>query len=260
MTLQEQFQCAGKIAVVTGGAGLYGYAISEALCEAGATVIVASRSDAVFQEKCAGLKERYPIVHERLDLMEEESITQFVQRVTGQYGRIDILVNNAVTPFGGVLETTAAEQWERAMRGNGVAVLSLCQKVAQGMKERRSGVILNISSIWGQVAPDYQAYFDAEMPANPIAYSFLKGGINMLTKALCSYLSPYGIRVNAISPGGIADDTDAESYREVYRKKTPLGRWAQPDDIKGAVIYLCSDASSYVTGANLMIDGGYSAR
>ena len=98
------------------------------------------------------------------------------------------------------------------------------------------------------------------MPPNPIAYSFIKGGLNMFTRSLASAAAPSGIRVNCISPGGIADDSDTDFYRDVYRQKTLLGRWAQPEDIKGAVIYLASDASAYVTGANLVIDGGYTIR
>lgn len=261
MGLEKLFGLTGKIAVVTGGAGLYGYAISEALCEAGATVIVASRSDGAFMEKCAGLVGRYPIFHRRLDMTDPGSVGALIAGIREEYGRLDILVNNAVTtPFGKSLHDTEPADWTSCFENNAVSLLTLCQRAADVMREQKSGVILNISSIWGTVSPDYGAYAEAGQSPNPIAYSFLKGGVNMLTRALASQLAPYGIRVNAVSPGGIADDTDTEIYREIYRKKTPLGRWAEPEDIKGAIVYLCSDAASYVTGENLVIDGGYTIR
>ena len=246
--------------MVTGGAGLYGYAVSEALCEIGATVVVASRSDDAFKEKCAGLAKDYPIYHYKLDLTSEESIGSLVGAVNDDHGRIDILVNNAVTPFGRSLEDTSAEEWKKALEGNVLSLLLLCQKAAAGMAERGGGAILNISSIFGTVAPDYELYREAGMSPNPILYSLVKGGVNMFTRSLASYLAPAGVRVNCISPGGIADETDTELYRTAYTRKTPLGRWAEPEDIKGAVMYLASDASRYVTGANVVVDGGYTIR
>ena len=256
----EMFDCTGRIAIVTGGAGLYGHAISEALCQAGATVIVASRSDKVFNERFTDMKKIHPIYHYKLDLTDVESMKSFVDKAVRDFGGMDILVNNAVTPFGRSIDDTSAFEWTEALNGNVLSLFLLCQMAANDMRKRKKGVIINISSIWGSVAPDYGLYTQANMSPNPIAYSFIKGGINMFTRSLASFLAPDGIRVNCISPGGIADETDTEYYRRAYASKTPLGRWAEPEDIKGAVIYLASDASNYVTGENIMVDGGYTIR
>lgn len=261
MFSEKDFTCEGKVAIVTGGAGLYGWAITEALAGAGATVVVASRSREAFLEKHSSLPAGPKVIHMTLDMTCAESIDELIAKVEADFGGIDILVNNAMTPpFGGSLDDTPMEAWKSALANNGASLLTMSQKAAEAMKKRGGGAIVNISSIWGVVAPDYEAYSKAEMSPNPIAYSFVKGGINMVTRAMASYLASANIRVNAISPGGIADETDAESYREVYRSKTPLKRWAQPEDIQGAVVFLCSDASKYVTGINLPVDGGYTIR
>ncbi len=257
----KDFSCSGKVAVVTGGAGLYGWAITEALAGAGAEVIVASRSKKAFEVKAASLSREAKVRHFALDMTDENSIAALVSAVDKEFGGIDILVNNAMTPpFGSCLDNTPMEDWKTALANNGASLLTMSQKAAESMKKRGGGVILNISSIWGVVSPDYDAYFQAGMNPNPIAYSFVKGGFNMATRAMASYLASSNIRVNAICPGGVADETDAESYREVYRSKTPMKRWAQPEDIQGAVVFLCSDASKYVTGVHLLVDGGYTIR
>ena len=256
----DMFNCCGKTAVVTGGAGLYGYAISEALCEIGANVVVASRSDMEFNNKCAELKEKYSICHFKLDISCEESINRFFDRINNDLAGIDILVNNAVTPCGKSLDNTEYSEWDKALHGNVLSLFIMCQKAVEGMKRKKNGAIINISSIWGIVSPDYGIYEEAGMSPNPIAYSFIKGGVNMFTRSLASAVAVDGIRVNSISPGGIADNTDTEFYRNAYQKKVPMGRWANPNDIKGAVIYLASEASSYVTGTNLVVDGGYTIR
>jgi NAD(P)-dependent dehydrogenase (short-subunit alcohol dehydrogenase family) len=261
MFSEANFSCEGRIAIVTGGAGLYGWAVTEALAGIGATVIVASRSKAAFIEKSASLPDGAKVFHIPLDMTREESIGSLISKVESDFGGIDILVNNAVTPpFGGSLEATSMDTWNQALANNGSSMLVISQKAAEAMKRRGGGVILNISSIWGVVAPDYEAYEQAKMSSNPIAYSFIKGGVNMVTRAMASYLASSNIRVNAICPGGVADETDAESYREVYKAKTPMKRWAQPEDIQGAVAFLCSDAAKYITGIQLMVDGGYTIR
>lgn len=261
MELEKLFGLGGRVAIVTGGAGLYGRAISEGLCEAGATVIVASRSEAGFNESCAALAKKYPIRHMKLDIKDDASVAELISGVESEYGKIDILVNNAVTPpFARSIADSSGDDWRAAFSGNAASMLVMSREAAAGMVQRKSGVIINISSIWGIVAPDYGAYEIAKQSPNPIAYGFIKGGVNMFTRSLASQLAPHGVRVNAISPGGIADDTDTEVYRKIYLGKVPLGRWAQPEDIKGAVVYLASDSASYVTGENIVIDGGYTIR
>jgi len=253
------FCCKNKVAIVTGGAGLYGFAISEALCEAGATVIVASRDHRMFQAKLPTTTAGSRLHHRTLDLTRETSISELCKSVRGEFGRIDILVNNALTPMGRSLEGTTAEAWRRSMEGNILGLYLMCRHAAGAMQQNPGGSIINIASIYGTVAPDFQTYEETHSAPNPIEYGFLKGGMLMFTRTLASYLGKHQIRVNSIIPGGIHDETDSQDYILAYQRKVPLGRWALPQDIKGAVLYLASEASAYVTGTSLTVDGGYTA-
>lgn len=259
MELEKIFGCSGRVAIVSGGAGLYGFAISEALAEAGATVIVASRHAGQFRQKTAGSPAGARMHHRVLDLMSEESIEGLFSGTVAEFGRVDIVVNNALTPVGGSLAGAPAERWRRSLEGNALGLFLMCRHAAAAMKPRRSGSIINIASIWGVVAPDYRTYDETGSAPNPVDYGFVKGGMVMFTRTLASNLGPDGIRVNCIVPGGIHDETDTPEYVAAYARKVPLGRWALPGDIKGAAIFLASDASSYVTGAVLPVDGGYTA-
>lgn len=258
MSLSTLFSCEGRIAVVSGGAGRYGFAISEALAEAGATVIVASRNDRMFEAKTSQLCRPLRLSHRPLDLTSETSIAALFQGIRADFGRIDILVNNALTPVGGGLAETSVATWMKSAQGNIVSLYAMCREGAAAM-EGGGGSIINISSIWGKVAPDYAAYAEAKSAPNPVDYGFIKGGMIMFTRTLASHLGPQRIRVNCIVPGGVSDETDNAEYVRLYARKVPLGRWAVPEDIKGAVVYLASDASAYVTGSSLTVDGGYTA-
>ena len=253
------FSCSGRVAIVTGGAGLYGFAISEALAEFGATVVVASREKRLFESKTALLPRPLPLHHRFLDLNDESSIVGLVRTVRAEFGRVDILVNNALTPVGSTLENTSTEQWRRSAQGNIIGHYLICREGVEAMKQTGGGSIINIASIWGVVAPDFSAYAETNSAPNPVDYGYIKGGLLMFTRTLASYLGPHKIRVNSIVPGGVADDTDNPDYVARYTRKVPLGRWARPEDIKGAVVYLASDASAYVTGASIAVDGGYTA-
>jgi NAD(P)-dependent dehydrogenase (short-subunit alcohol dehydrogenase family) len=259
MELADLFGCKDRVAIVSGGAGLYGFAISEALCMAGAHVIVASRSDQRFASKAAQLKESYSIRHYSLDLRSEKSIAETFDRAMREFGRVDIVVNNALTPVGRTLEQTSVTAWQDSMQGNILGLYLMSRHAAKIMQAQKSGSIINISSIYGVVAPDFQMYAEAGSGPNPVDYGFIKGGMVMFTKTLASYLGPDQVRVNCIVPGGINDDTDTPAYVAAYQRKVPLRRWARPNDIMGAVIFLASDAASYVTGATIAVDGGYTA-
>ncbi len=259
MDSSHLFSCDRKVAIVSGGAGLYGFAISEALAGAGATVIAASRDKRLFESKKARLAKTLPIHHRTLDLTNEGSIEALFKDVQQEFGRVDIVVNNALTPVGKTLEATPVEAWTRSMQGNILSLYLMCRQAAAAMKLQGGGSIINISSIWGTVAPDFLTYAETGSAPNPIDYGFIKGGMLMFTRTLASYLGRHRIRVNSIVPGGIHDETDSEAYIKAYARKVPLGRWAVPDDIKGAIVYLASDASAYVTGTNLTVDGGYTA-
>jgi NAD(P)-dependent dehydrogenase (short-subunit alcohol dehydrogenase family) len=259
-TPENLFSCRGKVAIVSGGAGLYGFAISEGLAAAGATVVVASRSDRLLAEKIARSEHPLPLHHRTLDLLSEASIADLFRAVRAEFGRVDIVVNNALTPVGRTLEATTTEAWTKSMQGNILSLYLMCRHASAAMIEQgEGGSIINISSIYGVVAPDFATYTETGSPPNPIDYGFIKGGMLMFTRTLASALGRHRIRVNSIIPGGIHDDSDSPAYIKAYARKVPLGRWAQPEDIQGAILYLASDASAYVTGTSLTVDGGYTA-
>jgi len=258
------FSLEGKIAIVTGGAGLYGKPISAALAEAGALVIVASRDEQKCQEYAAFLsKEHLKAEGLFLDMADEQSIRFFTDSIIEKHGHIDILVNNAVSRDGlKDLEQVTKDEWENAQSINSTGLMLLTQAVVKKMKDQLSGNIINISSIQGAVGPNFAVYGDTGM-TSPINYTYDKWGMVGFTKWLANYYGKYNIRANCISPGGygpgVAKLTGAEVFVENYKRLTPLGRFAEDDDIKGPVIFLSSEASAYITGHNLLVDGGWTS-
>lgn len=258
MNTNDLFRLDGKIALVTGGAGIYGIHITRALAEVGAHVVVASRSleqcEKVAEEMQAeGLK----VSAEHLDLGSSDSIRTVCENIVAKYGKLDILFNNAVARAGGNPSTVTEEQWTTAMEINSTGFFMSCQIFGEQMMKQRSGVIVNISSIYGVVGPNFNIYEGTTM-TSPANYAFAKGGMINYTRYAASYYGRFGIRVNCISPGGFQTD-QPDIFIENYSKQTPLGRMATDDDIKGAAVFLASDASSYITGQNLMVDGGWTA-
>lgn len=255
----DSFRLDGRVALVTGGAGIYGIHISRALAEAGAHVIVASRD----LEKCtlfaSALKdEGLQASAELLDLGSEGSILALRERIVSGFGRLDVLFNNAVARAGGDPGTTTAEEWESSMQINSTGLFLSCKIFGELMVNQRSGTIVNIASIYGMVGPDFHIYEGTDM-TSPADYAFSKGGMISLTRYLASYYGKFGVRVNALSPGGFRTENQPEQFVEQYTRKTLLGRMAADDDIKGAAVFLASDASSYITGQNLAVDGGWTA-
>jgi len=262
MNVMEMFRLDGKIAVVTGGSGLYGEHICNALAEAGALVVVASRG----LENCERLAQTlrakgFQATARRLDLADETSINAFVADTLAEHGRIDILINNSVSRTGlNDIERTTAEGWLQAQQVNGLGVMLLSKAVVAGMREQLSGNIINISSIQGILGPHFPVYGDSGMTSG-IEYTYAKWGMVGMTKWLANYYGKYNIRVNCISPGGYNPELGdaASEFLQRYIERTPLGRMADDTDIKGAVVYLASEASKYVTGHNLVMDGGWSS-
>jgi NAD(P)-dependent dehydrogenase (short-subunit alcohol dehydrogenase family) len=248
------FSCKDKVALVTGGFGLIGKEVVQGLNDFGASVCIAD-IDEVHME---GLKNRIDVSFQHLDITSEDSILQIVQAVIKQYKRIDILVNCAYPRTGdwsARCEDVTFDSWKMNVNSHLGGYFLCCQKVAEQMTLQKCGSIINFASIYGVVAPDFSVYEGTTMTM-PVAYSAIKGGIIAFSKYMATYYAKDNIRVNCISPGGILDKQPA-SFVERYTAKTPLGRMATPKDIVGAVLYLASDASSYVTGHNLIIDGGW---
>lgn len=254
----DLFRLSGRVAVVSGGAGLYGTQISTALAEAGAHVVIAARNQNHAEAVVALLRQRSLQVDALpLDLAEEQSIAALRDRVVRVLGKVDILVNNAVHRQGGTIERTTREDWEATARVNGTGLFLMCKYFGAQMVAQQGGVIVNIGSIHGVVAPDFAVYGETGM-TSPAFYAYDKGGLIQFTRYLATYYAPHGIRVNCLSPGGLFDNQPAEFVHN-YTRRTPLGRMAGSNDLKGAIVFLASDASAYVTGINLLVDGGWTA-
>ena len=255
----DLFRIDGKVALVTGGTGILGAPIATALAEAGAKVIIASRDEGHCRSFAADLsKSGLKVEGERLDLASEDEIRTLRDRILKRHSRLDILFNNAVARSGGDLRNVTAEQWNEAMQVNSTGIFLASQVFSEPMQAQRSGSIINISSIYGVVGPNFSIY-EGTTIVNPVNYAFAKSGIIGLTRYLASFLGPFGIRVNCLSPGGVWTPDTPESFNRNYSSRTLLGRMALPEDIKGAALFLASDASAYVTGQNIPVDGGWTS-
>ncbi|HUZ58841.1 MAG TPA: SDR family oxidoreductase [Hanamia sp.] len=256
------FRLDDKIAIVTGGAGYFGKPISSALAEAGAKVIIGSRDKKHFESYAEELKEKgWKAEGMFLDLSDEMSIEKFVKKVYEKYGTVDILVNNAVTREGMKdLENLNKADIENTQLVNTTGLLLMTKHVIGIMLKNESGNIINISSIQGAVGPNFPVYGKTGM-SSPVNYTFEKWGMVGFTKWLANYYGKFNIRANCISPGGygpgIVGNAERSEFIENYKMLTPLGRFAEDDDIKGPVIFLASEASCYITGHNLLVDGGW---
>lgn len=260
----ELFDMTGRIAIVTGGSGLYGKYISSSIAEAGANVIIASRNKAVCELTARTIVgEGFKAEGMKLDLSQERSIVEFVQNVISKYGKIDVLVNNAVSRKGMKnLEDLSKIDWEEAQVINSTGLMLITREVVKKMVSQGKGNILNIGSIQGAVGPNFEVYGNTGM-TSPLNYTYDKWGMVGFTKWLSNFYAKKGIRVNCISPGGFGPGVEAmegnEEFRDNYKKLTPMNRFASENDIKGPVLFLVSDASSYVTGHNLIVDGGWTS-
>jgi NAD(P)-dependent dehydrogenase (short-subunit alcohol dehydrogenase family) len=259
-TIQQLFDLSDRVAIVTGGAGWLGTAMSEALAEAGARVVVASRTP----EKCQALVDRLPGDHVALevDITDEASIRSTIDHAAQRMGRIDILVNNAYAGRGPNIDEATAEDFDVSLTGGVTSYFVAAQQTARHMRTQGGGgSIVNIGSMYGMVASYPSVYVDTEVNSPP-NYHAVKGAVLHLTRHLAAYWAAEGIRVNAISPGPFPKDDAPQitpEFRRRLEEKVPLGRLGRPDEMKGAVVYLASDAASYVTGHNLVIDGGWTA-
>jgi NAD(P)-dependent dehydrogenase (short-subunit alcohol dehydrogenase family) len=249
------FSCENKTAIVTGGSGLIGREIVQGLSQYGASVYIADQNEATAQKLVnRNIKFLY------LDITSKSSVQEAVQTVLRNSGKIDILVNCAYPRTGDwstKFENVNYDSWKQNVDQHLGGYFIMCREAAMIMKEHSGGSIINLASIYGIVAPDFSIYEGTEMTM-PVAYASIKAGIIALTKYIATYFGHYNIRANTISPGGIYDN-QASSFVDRYSQKTPLGRMGAASDIVGAVIYLASDASSFVTGHNLTVDGGWTA-
>ncbi len=260
-TVHALFNLEGKVAVLTGATGWLGAAMSRALAEAGATLVVTSRAADKAEAFAASLPGSGHIGL-GFDQGDTDSIAAFVEQVVAKMGQIDILVNNA---YGGTdpnIDSATAADFDHAYHTGVTAYFLLARTVADHLRQRGvPGSIINISSMYGVVASYPDAYTD--MPVNsPPNYHGLKGGLVHLTRHLAVYWAKDNIRVNCIAPGPFpTDKTQAElpAFIERLDAKVPMGRIGQPEELKGLVVLLASVAGSYITGQNILVDGGWTA-
>jgi NAD(P)-dependent dehydrogenase (short-subunit alcohol dehydrogenase family) len=258
-TTPEPFRLAHRVALVTGGAGIYGTAITEALAAAGARVVIGSRGIEAGTRLAERLTAEGGEVHAvALDLASQASIDAARAWLLDELGGIDVLVNNAVARVGGDPETQDEAAWAAAMEINSTGLYRACRAFGGAMAQRGRGAIVNVASIYGVVAPDFAVYEGMDFTSPP-DYAYAKGGMISLTRYLASYYGRHGVRVNVLSPGGCRTDEHPDAFAARYAQRTMLGRMGAPEDVKGPIVFLASDASRYVTGHNLIVDGGLSA-
>lgn len=262
-SVKELMSLKDRVSLVTGGAGHIGVAIGHTLAELGSQVVVVDQQEDACHEIANVLKKTYSIETLPLvvNLAEESQIREIPGHVQKKFGRIDILVNCAafvgtsnlkgwITSF----HEQRADTWTQALQVNLTAPFILIQACTEALTLSGHGSIINIGSTYGVVGPDMRLYEGTSM-GNPAAYAASKGGLLQLTRWLATVLAPK-IRVNSISPGGVWRE-QPEAFVERYVEKTPLRRMANEEDFKGAIAYLASDLSRYVTGQNLVVDGGW---
>ena len=266
MNTMDLFSLSGQVAIVTGGARTLGYDMALALAEAGADVAITSRKTEDAQKSAREIAK--PTGRKTLgiacDVRYEDQVQAMVDAVLAEFGKIDMLVNNAgnvvSTPQNKPLEQRPLEEWDFTIDVNLKGVF-LCTKhvVAKAMKPARRGVIINLGSVAGMVGKDHRVYDGTTMGGVTIDYAAAKGGVINMTREMACWLAQYNIRVNCISPGGFWRN-QPEPFTRQYSYLVPMGRMGQDGkEIKGAAVFLASDASSYVTGVNLPVDGGMTA-
>ena len=272
--INDLFRLDGHVALVTGGLGRLGSQYARALTEAGASVAlfdVATRTSPVVQRL---IDSGAPLSVHLVDATRREAIDREVARVAARFGAPSVLVNNAglgSSPADAALETGPFEcypepAWDAMMESHLKSALLASQSfVARFRQDRvRAGSIINISSTYGLVTPDQSVYEyrrgDGTPFYKPVGYSVAKSGMLNFTRWLAEYCAPIGIRVNTLVPGGVREADHHPQFVAEYEKRTPLGRMANDDDYNGAILFLASRASAYMTGAMLVVDGGWTAR
>ncbi|HEO71893.1 MAG TPA: SDR family oxidoreductase [Candidatus Hydrogenedentes bacterium] len=262
MGVLELFSLKDKVALVTGGAGLYGRQIVRAVAEAGAQTFIASRNVQALEGVAAAHRDAgLDVTGLQYDQRDEPSILALRDAILQRSdGRFDILVNNTVSrPLTNGFQSDVA-QFAESMRVNATGLFAITRAFGDAMAQRGEGSIINIGSIMGVVGPDPTNYRGTNMSAWSPDYFFHKGGMINFTRFIGSYYGSKNVRCNCVSPGGLRTENHPEAFVRNYSEHTFLGRLANETDLMGVIVFLASDASRYITGENIMVDGGYAAK
>ena len=264
MNVKNIFDLTNKTVILTGAAGYLGGNYADGLSQSGANVVLADINYQGCKKLEHKIREKYDVdpLSVKLDLTQSKSINNLVSKITKKYSDIDVLINNAAyqgTPKirTAGFENLTLETWNQAISVNLTGIFLLSQQIGKIMKNQKFGNIINISSIYGIVGADQRIYGKSGQNS-AVFYAATKGAVLNLTRYLASFWNRTGIRVNTFSPGGVENKQD-KNFVKNYSKKTMIGRMARNDEYVGALIFLASDASSYMTGSNLIIDGGWTA-
>jgi len=265
-SLHRLFDLTGKTAVVTGGTGILGSLYCRRLAEAGARVVVADLSG----QHCKDLADDISkstgntALGLSVDLSDEASVKEWSKKIIADFGPADIIVNNAASKSPGFfapLDTFALADWNKVMAVNVTGMFLVIRELGPSMAARGRGSIINVSSIYGVVGPDqriYEGSWYEELGGainTPLIYSATKGAVISMTRYLAAYWGPKGVRTNTLSPGGVSSGQNS-TFSEKYSARVPLGRMATAEEMVGALLFLAADASSYVNGQNIVVDGG----
>lgn len=258
----SRFSLDNKTIIITGACGLLGREICKALAELHARIVLADINIMAAEKLEEELRDVYgaSVTAFPLDISSEDSVNKLVDELSKQEVSIDGLVNNAYPrniTYGTIFENITMDSWRENIDMHLNGYFNVSQKIARVMMQQRQGNIVNITSIYGMLGPDFSIYEGTTMTM-PAEYAAIKGAIINFTRYLATYLATYNIRVNCISPGGIFNEQPV-SFVEKYKQRTPMGRMGKPEDIAGGVLFLLSNLSSYMTGQNLVIDGGWSS-
>ena len=265
------FDLSGKTAVITGGAGLLGRQFSQTLAEAGAALLVADMNDTAAEELASEIRANGgKAAAFKANVTDPNSTKDMVAKAVKDFGSLDILVNSAALDpkfdndqgekHSSAFEDYPLDKWQQSLDVNLSGTFLSTQAAVRQMLTQNGGVIVNICSTYGLVGPDQRLYQrdGEETEYKPVDYSVTKAGILGFTRYLAAYYGDQNIRVNALSPGGVFNDHPDE-FNKKYSEKSMLGRMANIDEMNGAMLFLCSEASSYMTGSNLVVDGGWTA-
>lgn len=260
MNAKKIFDLTDKVVVITGAAGLLGSQYADAFCQVGAKVVLADLDYSKCKEIAVHLeKKNNSIVFAvKLDVSNKKSVNGMIKKTMKRFSKIDVFVNNAaIEDKHATFEKMSLSAWNKILSVNLTGVFLCCQEVGKIMIRQNRGVIINISSIYGMVSADQRIYNKTRLRSS-VAYAATKSALLNLTRYLASHWSGTGIRTNSISFGGVENDQDP-AFIKNYSYRTMIGRMAQKEEYVGALLFLASDASSYMTGANLVVDGGWTA-